>query len=289
MRSTGRPGHASRGVVPPLPGPVTPVAWLRSVGFWTYLALSLPLWWVGAVAIWVATAPFDPQRRALHAYTCVWGSHYIRLSPAWQLRVEGRDRLAPGQPFVMVSNHQSAADILAIFGLRRHFKWVAKKEAFRPPFIGWNMRMNDYVEIDRGDRRSAERMLDRCARHLERGSPVMMFPEGTRSRDGRIRRFKHGAFTLASETGVPVVPIVVEGTRDALPKRSLVLRGRGRFSVRVLEPLDPADFGSDAAALRRATRHRIATALAELRGVPVDEVIVREAEGPGDPAPPPTA
>lgn len=257
------------------------MAWLRSVGFWSYLGLSLPFWWIGAVLIRIATAPFDPQRRALHAYTCIWGSHYVHLSPAWKLVVEGSDRIEDGVPYVLVANHQSAADILVLFGLRRPFKWVAKKEAFKAPFVGWNMRMNDYVEIDRGDRDSAERMLDKCARYLEQGLPIMMFPEGTRSRDGRIRAFKRGAFTLATETSVPVLPILVEGTHSALPKRSLVLRGHGVFTIRVLEPLDPADYGSDVDALRRATRNALGTALAEARDARLEDVLAVEAPRPG--------
>ena len=94
------------------------------------------------------------------------------------------------------------------------------------PFIGWNMRLNDYVRVARGDRESIRVMMDRCRAHLARGDAGLIFPEGTRSRDGRLQAFKDGAFRLAIEAGCPVIPIAVSGIGDALPKHGLVLRQR---------------------------------------------------------------
>ena len=99
-------------------------------------------------------------------------------------------------------------DILVVYGLFRPFKWVSKAELFRVPVVGWNMWLNDYVPVLRGDRESIREMMDRCRAHLARGAPVMIFPEGTRSRDGRLGSFKDGAFRLAIEAGCPVIPIV---------------------------------------------------------------------------------
>jgi 1-acyl-sn-glycerol-3-phosphate acyltransferase len=122
------------------------------------------------------------------------------------------------------------------------------------------MAMNDYVRIERGERESARRMMEHCRRHLARGSPVLVFPEGTRSQDGRLQPFKDGAFRLAEEEGCPVIPVVVTGTGEALPKHGLVLRQRMRATVRVLDPIAPA---GSIAALKGAAREAIVAALPE--------------------------
>jgi 1-acyl-sn-glycerol-3-phosphate acyltransferase len=162
---------------------------------------------------------------------------------------------------VIVANHASLVDILVLFDLFRPFKWVSKRENFKIPFIGWNMRLNGYVPLIRGDRESIVAMLARCSKLLEQGSPVLFFPEGTRSSDGAMRTFKDGAFELAMQHGVPLIPVAVHGTARALPKHGMVLRDHVDAHVDILAPLDPADFGS-VAELRDAARERIASALA---------------------------
>jgi 1-acyl-sn-glycerol-3-phosphate acyltransferase len=142
----------------------------------------------------------------------------------------------------MVANHQSLVDILVLFRLFVHFKWVSKVENFRLPFIGWNMTLNRYIELKRGDRASVVRMLRACRETLAQGSSIMMFPEGTRSPDGRLRAFKPGAFELAKDSGQPILPIVVEGTASALPKRGVVLRRRSPIRITVLDELPHASF-----------------------------------------------
>jgi 1-acyl-sn-glycerol-3-phosphate acyltransferase len=99
------------------------------------------------------------------------------------------------------------------------------------------MRLNQYIELRRGDKQSIGEMMSDASRTLDSGSSVMMFPEGTRSADGRLKDFKHGAFTLAQGGGVPILPIVVEGTADALPKRGFVLQGRHPITIRVLDEI----------------------------------------------------
>jgi 1-acyl-sn-glycerol-3-phosphate acyltransferase len=248
---------------------------LRSIAMWGYIAASVPVFFVGALAIWLATAPFDRQRRLLHRYSCLWAAHYVWLSPFWFVTVIGRDRVEEHPPYVIVSNHQSLGDILVLFSLHRHFKWISKAAVFKVPFLGWNMRLNDYVPIVRGDSGSIEKMMTHCRSHLERGSSILMFPEGTRSMDGRLRPFKHGAFTLAVEAGVPVLPIVVEGTRDALPKQGFLFKKVAHMTVEVLEPIQP---GTDPQALRDAVRQRLARRLAVLRGLAPEDVVQRLAE-----------
>jgi len=216
--------------------------WIGSLLFWAFLALTSILLFPVAVAIWALSAPFDPRKRRLHRFTCFWASLYTWCNPAWPVRVTGREKIRPEATYVMVANHQSFLDILVLFRLFSHFKWVSKVENFRVPFIGWNMTLNRYVRLRRGDKQSIAEMMEAGAATLAEGNSIMMFPEGTRSPDGRMRAFKHGAFTLALENGAPLLPILVEGTAFALPKRGFVLQGRHPISVRVLDEIPHEEF-----------------------------------------------
>ncbi len=217
-----------------------PVRRLGSVLFWAFLVVTSIAMFPIAVLVWAVTAPFDRRRRLLHQFTCFWGSLYTWFNPAWRVRVEGREKVRPGVAYVMVANHQSLLDILVLFRLFVHFKWVSKIENFRVPFIGWNMVLNRYVKLRRGDKQSIGEMMSACSHLLDEGSSIMMFPEGTRSPDGKLRAFKHGAFTLAQGSGCPILPILLEGTANALPKRGFVLRGRHAISIRVLDEIPHA-------------------------------------------------
>ena len=231
-----------------------------SIVYWVFFAAMLPVFWVVAAVLWLVTWPIDRRRVVLHLYSCFWASFYIWVNPLWSVRFSGRDHLPWRGPAVIVANHLSLLDVLVLYGLFRPFKWVSRDDVFRVPFLGWNMSMNDYVPVLRGDRESIRRMMDHCRAHLARGAPVLIFPEGTRSRDGRLQPFKDGAFKLAAEAGVPVIPVVLEGTGEALPKAGLVLRSPMRARVTVLAPIAPSQ---DAAALREAARAAIVAALPE--------------------------
>ena len=220
---------------------------LLSLAFWAFLVLSSLALFPIALAIWAVTAPFDRRGVVLHRFTCFWASLYTWLNPLWPVRIEGRERIAADTAYVMVANHQSLLDILVLFRLFVHYKWVSKIENFRIPCIGWNMSMNRYVKLRRGDRESVEQMMAACEEALAGGSSIMMFPEGTRSLDGRLKAFKHGAFTLAQRMRAPILPIVVTGTAAALPKRGFVLQGRHAIRIRVLEAIPYARFANESA------------------------------------------
>jgi len=250
---------------------------LRSLLVWSYFLASLPVLWAISAVIWLVALPFDPRRRAMHAFTCWWGGHYVGFVRAWDVTVEGRDHIDPGRTYVLAPNHQSALDILLLFRIHRHFKWISKREAFKLPIIGWVLWMNDYVGVVRGDPRSIQRMMEDCEHHLRNGSSIMIFPEGTRSLDGRLRKFKHGAFTLACRAKVPVVPIAIEGTFTALPKSAFLLQskpegGRLPIVVRALEPIDPETADNDPAKLQEIVRKRLVEEVAAIRGAAIDEV-----------------
>lgn len=213
--------------------------------FWGFIVVTSLLLFPIALLVFAVTAPFDPRRRALHQFTCFWASLYTWCNPLWRVQVTHRERIDPDATYVMVANHLSLLDILVLFRLFTNFSWVSKIENFQVPVIGWNMRLNRYIPLVRGDKASAASMLAQCRATLERGTSIMMFPEGTRSRDGRLQAFKPGAFDLAIQSSVPILPILVTGTGAALPKRGFVLQGRHQIGVTVLDPIDPADLASD--------------------------------------------
>jgi 1-acyl-sn-glycerol-3-phosphate acyltransferase len=233
---------------------------LWSAAYWAAIVITCPVFFTGLLLVWLLTAWWDRRRVLVHLFSCVWATVFVYVNPRWSLTVTGRERVPWRGPAVLVANHASLIDILVLFALYRPYKWVSKASNFRIPFIGWGMTLNGYVPLVRGDRASVVAMFEHCARLIRAGSSVMLFPEGTRSRDGRLGPFKDGAFELAVEHSVPLVPIAVHGTGAALAKGSLVLREHVRARVEVLEPLDPAAFGS-VAELRDEARRRIAAAL----------------------------
>jgi 1-acyl-sn-glycerol-3-phosphate acyltransferase len=226
--------------------------------YWPYLATTVALLYVPSLVLFLVTLPLRSRRRILHAYTCAWGAHYLAWAPFAGVRVEGRDRLAGVGPCVYVSNHQSMVDILAVFGTKLHFLWVSKIENFYVPFLGWAMAQNGYVRVKRGNLPSIRRMIRTCQRRLAEGDSLFVFPEGTRSPDGRLIDFKRGAFWLAARNRVPVVPILIVGSNRVLPKRSFRIVPQ-TVVVRILDPVYPADAGYDDRRLRDLVRQRMAS------------------------------
>ncbi len=194
-----------------------------------------------ALFIWLVTYFFDRRLVFLHYFTSCWAYLYVWLMPAWRVCFEGRQNIQK-KPYIIVSNHQSLLDILVIYGLFFPFKWVSKIEIFKIPFIGWNMYLNKYIGLQRGDRQSSEDMFKQAAGHVRQGSSVYFFPEGTRSKTGELRPFKVGAFLLAKKLRVPILPIMIDGTKNALPKHSLSFHGKHSIRVKVLPEIEPDAF-----------------------------------------------
>lgn len=252
--------------------PVLPMSRLFSVGYWAFAGVAAVLLFFGAVVVWGLTVPFDPSLSLLHRYTSWWAQLYLRCLPGCHIQVEGRENLAPGAPCVLVANHQSAADILALSALAVPFKWISKKDNFFIPFIGWNMHLNGYVRVEPGNPEGVRRTMERCRNWLERGVPTLWFPEGQRSYSGQLLRFRGGAFRLAAECGCPVVPVVVEGTRSVY-RGWKVSACPGRIRIRVLKPVTAAETGGDADRLRDRVWERMNRALLEMRAHPATEEV----------------
>ena len=238
---------------------------LVAVLFLLFIALSSLVLFVGAVVIWAVTRWFDRRLVLLHLYSSFWASIYVWIMPAWQVCRHGRHNIDWSRTYVVVSNHQSLLDILLAFSLFFPFKWVSKIEIFRVPVIGWNMTLNRYISLKRGDKESIREMMKVAEQRLGEGSSVYMFPEGTRSPSGIMKPFKTGAFVLAKELELPILPIVINGSKNSLPKHSLNFHGRHQMRIRVLDPI-PAERFTDmpVADLAGMVRGRLADALEEI-------------------------
>ncbi len=236
------------------------------LGLYTYfefflLALIfLPI--MGLVALF---AKDDPGRRHRGQWMRRFGRVTSACTPLWRFSVEGEkppdiDR----EGYVVVSNHQSTADPFLLSWLPWDMRWVAKQELFRQPVTGWLISLGGDIPLRRGERESVVEMFDACKRTLESGLSVMLFPEGTRSPDGKLQAFKDGAFQLAIETQRPVLPIALTGTHACRPKGSLWF-GKARAKARVLEPVPTQGLTlADLPKLREQVHARIAGELEQM-------------------------
>ena len=227
-----------------------------SVWAWLMLGLIIIVWVPMVAVVRLVTAPFDKGRYAAGYLFRKLTVVHQWVNPLWRFRTSGIKITDPRRPYVVVANHQSFVDILLISQLPWEMKWLSKAEFFKYPLVGWLMRMAGDIELVRGQRESIAAAMDACRDRLSKRVSVMIFPEGTRSSDGELQKFKDGAFRLAIETGTPILPLALDGTRPALHK------GDWRFGVtdaevRVLDPIETAGLTLDDVSTLRDRVHDI--------------------------------
>lgn len=230
------------------------------------------LWWLTNVVIVIFWAPMmgiyrlftrgsDPGRHRIGRVLRNAGVIGIKLNPFWDFRVIDSVHPDARRPYLFVSNHRSMADVYLLSLLPWEMKFLSKDSVFRIWLLGWEMTLAGDIPLARGDKESARRaMLDMKQRLLDKSS-VVVFPEGTRSADGSLATFRDGAFRLAINLGIDIVPLAISGTETALPKHSLVFQ-RTTATVEVLPPVSVAGLtAADAPALAERVRGEIARAL----------------------------
>lgn len=249
---------------------VRPVESVLSAWAWVWSVLIVIFGFFYVALVFVVTAPFDRGRYAAGRAFRQLAVAQVTMNPLWHFHMSGDPISDPRRPYVAVSNHESYADIFLISHLPWEMKWLSKETIFRIPVMGWMMRMAGDIPLRRGNRDSTLAALAACRDRLSKRVSVMIFPEGTRSRGGDLLPFKDGAFRLAIEAGVPVLPIVVAGTRHAMAKGSFRFQ-HARAAVRVLPPVETTGMTlQDIPRLRDHVRSLIDTARGELaheRGV----------------------
>jgi 1-acyl-sn-glycerol-3-phosphate acyltransferase len=234
---------------------------ILSIWSWFVLGVVIALWLPMVAIVRLVTAPFDPGRYAAGYLFRKLTVVHEKLTPLWHFRVTGQVPPDPRRPYVVVANHESFVDILLISHLPMEMKWLSKVEIFKIPVVGWLMRLAGDIPLTRGDRESGAEALRQCRERLDQRVSVMIFPEGTRAHDGELGAFKDGAFKLAIEAGVPILPLAVHGTKTALRKHDWRL-GDATAEVRVLEPISTEGLTlADVDRLKEQVRERIRTEL----------------------------
>jgi 1-acyl-sn-glycerol-3-phosphate acyltransferase len=222
-----------------------------------HLALLALLSVIGAL-LSLASAPFDRSGDTVVALARIW-SRLLLWTARVPLHVTIHASLDPRQPYIFMANHLSTVDIWALFvALPLKVRFIAKKQLKWIPLFGWAMAVGRFIFIDRQNPLAARRIIDQAATQIRAGSSVAIFPEGTRSRDGRLGPFKKGGFHMAITAGVPIVPIGIRGAHEVMPRGSLILR-RGPVSLEIGAPIPTTDLTvRDLAGLLEQVRAQIA-------------------------------
>lgn len=203
-----------------------------------YLVLFIPLTFALAAAALLASF-FDRTGGSYHRIACFWSSISLWMAGV-RVAVAGRGNIPEG-PVIFMSNHQSNFDILALYqAIPKQFSWIAKEELFSYPIFGQSMRRAGYIPLDRSDGRKSLKSMIAAAEKIRQGSSVVIFPEGTRSEDGRLIPFKKGGFLLAERAGVPIVPVAISGSGTINPAKQLRLQP-GTIRIRFAAAIPAAD------------------------------------------------
>jgi 1-acyl-sn-glycerol-3-phosphate acyltransferase len=239
-----------------------PRLWQTVISIWAWLVLvvCLLLWFPIVLLARLLTAPFDSGRYIPGLIFRKIAVAMASMNPLWHFRYSGALPQDPRRPYVVVSNHESFSDILLISHLPWEMKWLSKAELFRIPVLGWMMWLVGDIPVKRGFGPSALEAMARCRQRLDSRVSVMIFPEGTRSKTAELLPFKDGAFRLAIEAGVPILPLAVSGTSTALRKHDWRF-GKSVAEVRVLPAVETTGLQlSDVPALKSSVRTMIVEA-----------------------------
>jgi 1-acyl-sn-glycerol-3-phosphate acyltransferase len=217
---------------------------MRSIQY-SLQTLVIVLWFILVTVVIASTVIicsfFSRTGNLPHVLARFWANSILWVARA-KVTVTGAEKLTPGQSYIYMANHQSNADIPILLGrLPVQFRWLAKAELFKIPIFGRAMRGVGYISIDRSNRKSAFESLKQAALTIRNGTSVLIFPEGTRSRDGRILPFKKGGFVLAVDAGVPVVPIIIKGTGGVMPKGQFMIRP-APVTMEIMDPVETSDY-----------------------------------------------
>jgi len=208
---------------------------------WAYWTIVFHFCLVLVTILFVITYPFDRYRKIPNRVLKLLAWLVIKPIPTWCVEIRGADYGKIHQPTIVVANHQSFLDIPLLYLLPWRMKWVTKKNLLRIPVLGWLTAMTGHIPIDRKSMQSF-RAMEVLVQPIQAGIPGMIFPEGTRTTDGSMKKYKKGAFVLAKKYNFRVLPVVLEGGYEAMPSGSWKFNFKKTFVISVLEPLDPAEF-----------------------------------------------
>ena len=217
--------------------PISCVTWFAT-GFFAVVAVIIDV----LILLPISFFKDKGTRSSIHYSAVMWARGIIACTPIWRCQTSGLEKIAPKKQYLVMCNHQSLLDILIVAArLPVLFRFLAKKELFGIPFMGWHMSLAKYIPVERASKTSRHRALMSIDEWLRKGSSILFFPEGTRSLDGEIHDFRPAAFKIARDRGVTILPIVVDGPGTALPKNSLLLKKPTCFYLSALDPVEMKD------------------------------------------------
>lgn len=234
--------------------------------YYLFLVILCTVFMVLSAVALVVCSPFDKGRRAVHELSRILVRTFFLVPPFWRQRVVGLENVDKSKRYVILVNHNTVIDIPALYYIPLNFRWVSKREVYKVPFFGQYLFLHGDICIDRGRASEAmEQLLREGKQWIARGASVAVFPEGTRSRDGEIHRFRAGAFTLAKEAGVEILPVVLNGTKSLIKKNG-AFDWRNRIVIRVLRPVSVEEVRTtEVHDLMERVRERMVRALAEMK------------------------
>lgn len=234
---------------------------IESFIVWSVCTVLTVLLYFVMLIVSIVTYPFDRQRRLAHAQCFWWADAVVKLNPYWDISVSGLENIDKNKTYIVIANHQSLADIVVVYKTKMQFKWVAKESLFKVPFIGWSLSLAKHIKLARGEFSSIKKVYREAAQWLRGGMSVLFFPEGTRSETGEIKEFQNGAFKLAIKEKVPILPIAIRGTGNAIPKGTWIITTKAPATLKVLPSIDTSGFGpGDFERLRDMARSAIQSA-----------------------------
>lgn len=224
---------------------------MKTIFYWVLYPLIRPFYLMSLILntlvlalIIIAISPLDRKGNVVHYIGKFWSLLNVFLAGA-RVTVKGGEKIEKGRSYVVMSNHQSLFDIWALIGkLPLQLRWVIRSGIKKMPVFGYALERMGHVYIDRGNRENTTQRLREAAQKIRKGVSVVIFPEGTRSRNGRLQRFHKGGSVIALGTGAPILPVTVNGGRFVLPKGTLALMP-GKIEVVVGDVIDPGSFGED--------------------------------------------
>jgi 1-acyl-sn-glycerol-3-phosphate acyltransferase len=215
---------------------------IRSIIIWFFIFLTIVFLAPLFLITWLLTFLFDRRLYLLSEVALLWGSLYTKLSPWWHVKVIGKEKIMKNGVYVVVANHKSLEDIIVMYRLGKPFRWVSKAEVFRIPVFGWLMHLSGDIKLKRTSKASIKKMLIDGENALNKGCTLLIFPEGTRSKNGPMGNFKEGAFKLAQQSKRSIIPVLIHGTNDDLLTEQGIFKGTHTVTLKVLNEIPYSEF-----------------------------------------------
>lgn len=221
---------------------------MKIIFYWVLYPLIRPAYLLSLIVntavlalIIIAISPFDRKGNFIHYIGKFWSLLNVYLSGT-RMYVRGKERLKKGRSYIIMSNHQSLFDVWALIGrMPLQLRWVVKSSIKKMPLFGLALERMGHIYVDRKRLKDTSNGLNSAVQKIRKGVSIVIFPEGTRSKDGMLQKFHRGGAAIAIQSGVPILPVTVNGSRFVLPKGTLALMP-GKIEMIIGEPIDPTRF-----------------------------------------------